>query len=75
MFRRHWSGLPRDVSFPADLEGLGYFINDEDEIRSIKDPRFYFKFFLNKNPRVNLRQRFVFDLEGGKQQSQASKRS
>ncbi|PNY22895.1 Arb2 domain-containing protein [Tolypocladium capitatum] len=61
MFRRHWSGLPKDPSFPADLKGLGYFINDEDEIRSTEDPDCYFKFFLNRNPRINERQRFAFN--------------
>ncbi|RGP64621.1 mitochondrial 40s ribosomal mrp2 [Fusarium sporotrichioides] len=58
MFRRHWSGLPKDVSFPKDLAGLGYFVNDQDEVRSLKDPDHYFKFHINKNSRVNDRQRF-----------------
>ncbi|GKU15257.1 unnamed protein product [Fusarium langsethiae] len=58
MFRRHWSGLPKDVSFPKDLAGLGYFVNDQDEVRSLKDPHHYFKFHINKNSRVNDRQRF-----------------
>lgn len=30
-------------------------------MRSIKNPHFYFKFFLNRHPRINIRQRFVFD--------------
>ncbi|KAG5973507.1 hypothetical protein E4U55_000485 [Claviceps digitariae] len=38
-----------------------YFINDQDEIRSIDNPDNYFKFFLNRNDRVNQRQRFEFD--------------
>ncbi|KAL6923347.1 hypothetical protein FSST1_000621 [Fusarium sambucinum] len=58
MFRRHWSGLPKDVSFPKDLAGLGYFVNDQDEVRLIKDPDYYFKFHINRNSRVNDRQRF-----------------
>ncbi|KAG6179667.1 hypothetical protein E4U36_005414 [Claviceps purpurea] len=61
MFRRLWTGLPKDAVFPADLKGLGYFVNEEDEIRSIENPDNYFKFFLNRNPRVNLRQRFQMD--------------
>ncbi|RSL81021.1 hypothetical protein CEP51_006157 [Fusarium floridanum] len=61
MFRRRWSGLPKDASFASDLEGLGYFVNDEDEIRSIKDPDCYYKFFISKNMRVNERQRFHFN--------------
>ncbi|KAI8680011.1 hypothetical protein NCS57_00280800 [Fusarium keratoplasticum] len=61
MFRRRWSGLPKDASFASDLEGLGYFVNDEDEIRSIENPDCYYKFFISKNMRVNERQRFHFN--------------
>ncbi|KAM5358332.1 hypothetical protein ACJZ2D_015373 [Fusarium nematophilum] len=61
MFRRKWSGLPEDASFASDLAGLGYFVNDEDEIRSIENPDCYFKFFTSKNLRVNERQRFCFN--------------
>ncbi|KAL7962335.1 hypothetical protein V8C34DRAFT_311192 [Trichoderma compactum] len=61
MFRRLWSGLPKDASFPSDLKGLGYFVNDQDEIRSIEDPDSYFKFFIDKNPRICARQRFAFN--------------
>ncbi|UKZ94983.1 uncharacterized protein TrAFT101_009833 [Trichoderma asperellum] len=61
MFRRLWSGLPSDASFPSDLEGLGYFVNDQDEIRSIENPDNYFKFFLDRNPRICARQRFEFN--------------
>ncbi|CAJ0548803.1 Ff.00g024160.m01.CDS01 [Fusarium sp. VM40] len=62
MFRRHWSSLPKDISFPRDLTGLGYFLNDQDEIRSIENPDCYFKYFANKNSRVNERQRFHFNM-------------
>ncbi|KAH6605272.1 hypothetical protein Trco_006979 [Trichoderma cornu-damae] len=41
--------------------GRRYFINDEDEIRSIANPDHYFKFFLNRNPRICARQRFEFN--------------
>ncbi|PHH59169.1 hypothetical protein CDD81_3671 [Ophiocordyceps australis] len=61
MFRRHWSGLPKDPSFPEDLKALGYFVNDKDEVRLIENPDFYFKFFLSRNSRVNDRQRFAFN--------------
>ncbi|CZR69870.1 uncharacterized protein PAC_19770 [Phialocephala subalpina] len=57
MFRRLASGLPKDPFFPHDLRGLGYFVNDEDEIRSIENPKAYFKFFLTKNDRHNCVQR------------------
>ncbi|KAF9879598.1 hypothetical protein CkaCkLH20_03141 [Colletotrichum karsti] len=61
MFRRRWSGLPKDPKFPSDLKKLGYFINDDDEIRNIDEPDVYFKYFLTKNSRVNDRQRFHFN--------------
>ncbi|KAL7812593.1 Arb2 domain-containing protein [Trichoderma aethiopicum] len=61
MFRRLWSGLPEDVTFPSDLKGLGYFVNEDDEIRSIEEPDNYFKFFINRNPRICARQRFAFN--------------
>ena len=38
-----------------------YFINDIDEIRSIENPDYYFKYFLTKNERWNERQRFAFN--------------
>jgi len=38
-----------------------YFINEQDEIRSIADPRFYFKYFISKNERWNERQRFAMN--------------
>ncbi|KAL5330515.1 hypothetical protein ACEPPN_000032 [Leptodophora sp. 'Broadleaf-Isolate-01'] len=57
MFRRLDSGLPKDPVYPTDLKGLGYFINHEDEIRSIENQKAYFKFFLTKNDRFNCVQR------------------
>ncbi|KAH0491752.1 hypothetical protein TgHK011_003162 [Trichoderma gracile] len=61
MFRRLWSGLPEDVTFPSNLKGLGYFVNEDDEIRSIENPDNYFNFFINRNPRICARQRFAFN--------------
>ncbi|KAK3335465.1 Arb2 domain-containing protein [Cercophora scortea] len=61
MFRRRWSGLPADPVFPSNLEELGYFVNEVDEIRSRDDPDYYFKYFLTKNARWNDRQRFSFN--------------
>ncbi|KAK3693637.1 Arb2 domain-containing protein [Podospora appendiculata] len=61
MFRRRWSGLPADPVFPSNLEELGYFVNEVDEIRSRDDPDCYFKYFLTKNARWNDRQRFSFN--------------
>lgn len=39
-----------------------YFINDDDEIRSIANPKFYFDYFISKSMRHNDRQRFAFTL-------------
>ncbi|KAI5925716.1 Arb2 domain-containing protein [Camillea tinctor] len=61
MFKRKWSGLPADPHFPSDLKELGYFVNEDDEVRSIAEPDRYFKFFLNRNPRWNERQRFAMN--------------
>ncbi|EEY15717.1 mitochondrial 40S ribosomal protein MRP2 [Verticillium alfalfae VaMs.102] len=38
-----------------------YFINEDDEIRSVTDPDRYFKYWIDKNMRVNGRQRFHFN--------------
>ncbi|KAF7935042.1 uncharacterized protein EAE98_003087 [Botrytis deweyae] len=57
MFRRLPSGLPKDPKFEPTLDGLGYFINEKDEIRSIENPKAYFKYFLTKNDRYNQLQR------------------
>ncbi|CAK7198817.1 hypothetical protein SEUCBS139899_001484 [Sporothrix eucalyptigena] len=60
MFRRLWTGLPDTPKFPADLEKLGYFVNDDSEIRNIKDPKYYFKYFIDRNMYYNDSQRFSF---------------
>ncbi|RYP13594.1 hypothetical protein DL767_010666 [Monosporascus sp. MG133] len=61
MFRRKWSGLPADPVFLSDLQKLGYFINEDDEVRSIENPNYYFKYFLTRNGRYNERQRFAMN--------------
>ncbi|KAK4231069.1 Arb2 domain-containing protein [Podospora fimiseda] len=66
MFRRRWSGLPADPVYPTDLTELGYFINEDDEIRFRENPDYYFKFFSYKNERWNERQRFCFNEGVGK---------
>ncbi|KAI0487299.1 Arb2 domain-containing protein [Xylaria cf. heliscus] len=58
MFVRKWSTLPTDPIFPSDLKGLGYFINKDDEVRSIENEDNYFKYFISRNLRVCDRQRF-----------------
>ncbi|KAI0531592.1 Arb2 domain-containing protein [Xylaria digitata] len=61
MFRRKWSSLPEDPEFSNKLLDLGYYINEDDEIRSVDEPDCYFKYFLNRNPRINMRQRFAMN--------------
>ncbi|KFZ01189.1 hypothetical protein V501_10164 [Pseudogymnoascus sp. VKM F-4519 (FW-2642)] len=57
MFRLLPRGLPKDPEYPTDLKQLGYFVNDDDEIRSIENPKYYFKYFINRTERYNERQR------------------
>ncbi|KAK0509849.1 hypothetical protein JMJ35_007243 [Cladonia borealis] len=52
MFRRLSSSLPKDPEFPADLEKLGYYVNEKDQIRSTAHPDQEFNFFISKNERV-----------------------
>ncbi|KAI1494538.1 Arb2 domain-containing protein [Biscogniauxia mediterranea] len=63
MFKRKWSALPADPHFPSDLKELGYFVNEDDEVRSIENPDYYFKFFINRNQRWNERQRFAMNAD------------
>lgn len=42
---------------------IRYFVNEDDEIRSIEQPDNYFNFFINRNPRICARQRFAFNRE------------
>lgn len=50
-----------DTFLDAYLTFIRYFVHENDEIRSIENPDNYFKFFINRNPRVNQRQRFEFN--------------
>ncbi|KAK5626804.1 hypothetical protein RRF57_002519 [Xylaria bambusicola] len=61
MFARKWSSLPEDPKFKSNLKDLGYFINKDDEVRSIENEDDYFKYFLNRNSRINDRQRFAMN--------------
>ncbi|KAI1749270.1 Arb2 domain-containing protein [Xylaria castorea] len=61
MFLRKWSALPADPIFPSDMKSLGYFINKDDEVRSIEDEDNYFKYFISRNMRVCDRQRFAMN--------------
>ncbi|KAK3396556.1 Arb2 domain-containing protein [Sordaria brevicollis] len=65
MFCRRWSGLPAEPKFEPDLKKLGYFVNEDDEIRDYHKPDFYFKYFLTKNTRYNDCQRFAFNVAVG----------
>ncbi|EEA20704.1 hypothetical protein TMatcc_000692 [Talaromyces marneffei ATCC 18224] len=45
--------LPPDPVHPTDLEKLGFFINDQDQIRQIANAEEGFKFKINANERWN----------------------
>ena len=53
MFRRLPNSLPKDVSFPANLEQLGYFVNESDQIRMVTKPEEKFRYAISRSDRVN----------------------
>ena len=53
MFRRLPTSLPKDPIFPADLKELGYFVNDDEQIRMIEKPDEKFLYAISSNERVN----------------------
>lgn len=53
MFRRLPGSLPEDPKFPADLNQLGYFINEKSQIRKINKPDEKFQFHITNNDRYN----------------------
>ncbi|KAK6353383.1 hypothetical protein TWF696_005349 [Orbilia brochopaga] len=62
MFRRvKPPARKEEVHFPADLKQLGYFVNEHDQIRSIKNPEQPFKYRVHKVERVNERRREAVD--------------
>ncbi|KPI36886.1 uncharacterized protein AB675_11827 [Cyphellophora attinorum] len=54
MFRRKTSSLPEDIVFPGTLAELGYFVNDKDQIRQIKNPEQRYNPKTNRSERVNM---------------------
>ena len=63
MFRRLPHTLPPDPVFEPDLEKLGFFINDDDQILTIKDPERKYQFQVNKNERINMLYRQALNSE------------
>ncbi|KAK2808976.1 hypothetical protein FQN50_004250 [Emmonsiellopsis sp. PD_5] len=53
MFVFRKEALPKDPVFPADLKQLGYFINDNDQIKMISNPEENFLFRIDANDRYN----------------------
>lgn len=53
MFRRLSHTLPQEPVFPTALRQLGYFLNDHDQIRQIRNPEQKYQFKANVNDRVN----------------------
>ncbi|KAJ5235309.1 uncharacterized protein N7469_004477, partial [Penicillium citrinum] len=57
MFVYRNKDLPKDPYYPSDFRKLGYFINDNDQIRKISDPEATFQYRINRNDRFNVKQR------------------
>jgi hypothetical protein len=53
MFRRLSDSLPKDPKIPRDLTALGYFLNEDGEIRQIEHPDQKYQYQVNRNERVN----------------------
>ncbi|EEP80691.1 predicted protein [Uncinocarpus reesii 1704] len=53
MFVFRKESLPSDPVFPSDLKKLGYFINENDQIRMISHPLEKFLYKINANDRYN----------------------
>ncbi|KAJ5808490.1 hypothetical protein N7474_009759 [Penicillium riverlandense] len=53
MFVYRLCDLPADPVFPADLEKLGYFVTENDQIRMISNPEENFLYKINRNERWN----------------------
>lgn len=53
MFRRLSNTLPPDHVFPADLDKLGYFVDENDIIRQKATPKQGYQYKINRNDRVN----------------------
>lgn len=53
MFRRLPTNLPPDHVFPADLEKLGYFVDEHDLIKQTANPKQGYQYKINRNERVN----------------------
>jgi len=64
MYRRLESSLPPDFTFANDLKGMGYFVNDNDQIRMIDDPEQPFHYHASKNERYVEMQKAAYDGTG-----------
>ncbi|KAF2839005.1 hypothetical protein M501DRAFT_933372 [Patellaria atrata CBS 101060] len=62
MYRRHLSGLPRNLVFPDTFEGLGYFVNAKSQIRQIKNPKEGYVFRICTDERTNELNREAFHI-------------
>ena len=60
MFRRLPASLPRDHEIPGTLRELGYFVNDDHQLRSVSNPEEPWAFKVSKSGRYNEMRRTVF---------------
>jgi hypothetical protein len=72
MFRRLPASLPVDPVFYSDLGKLGYFINDDGQIRQIKRPDQPFLYKITTDERYNEMQREAINSESLSKHSRAS---
>ena len=61
MFRRLWGSLPPDEEVPQSLDGLGFFRNEESQLRSKANPQEFWTFRVTSNPRYNEMRRAVLN--------------
>lgn len=53
MFRRLSTNLPKDPIIEADLDKLGYFINENDQMRQKANPDVKYQYKINRDERIN----------------------
>lgn len=58
---RTWGKWILSIRNDPILTNGRYFVNDDDEIRSLENPYYYFKYHLDRNDRINQRQAFAFN--------------
>lgn len=53
MFRRLPNNLPQDPIIEPDLDKLGYFVNENDQLRQKVNPDQKYQYRINRSDRIN----------------------